>query len=78
MPPGVDPSPVTTAATSDTLRRAPLAGKVRSICQRAWAVALRVVRDDTGGIDDTAMPSGYAAPYQRGSRLVRNLWHLPF
>ena len=72
-----------TAATQDpsrrdTSRRAALASKARSICQRAWAAAVRVVRDDRGGIDDTALPSGYAAPYRRGTRLVRNLWHIPF
>ena len=32
----------------------------------------------SGGIDDSAMPSGFMAPYGRGSRQVRNLWHQPF
>jgi hypothetical protein len=67
-----------TAGTPDTSRGAALASKGRSIFRRAWAAALRVLCDGTGGIDDTKLPSGYAARYQRGSRMVRNLWHLPF
>jgi hypothetical protein len=55
-----------------------LAGRVRAVSQRVLAAALHVLLDDTGGIDDTALPSGFAAPYQRGSRAVRNLWHIPF
>ncbi len=55
-----------------------LAGRVRAVCRRALAATLRVLLDDTGGIDDAALPSGFAAPYQRGSRAVRNLWHIPF
>jgi hypothetical protein len=66
------------SATPDTSRVGLLAGKVRAVCQRALAAALHVVLDDAGGIDDAALPSGFAAPYQRGSRLVRNLWHIPF
>jgi hypothetical protein len=66
------------AGTPGTARGAALASKGRSICQRAWAVAIRVLCDDTGGIDDAKLASGYAAPHQRGSRMVRNLWHLPF
>jgi hypothetical protein len=67
-----------TAATPATPGGSRLASTVWSICRRAWAAAVRIVRDDAGGIDDTALPSGYAAPYRRGGRLVRNLWHLPF
>ena len=67
-----------TAGTPDTSRVAALVSRGRSICRRAWAAAIRVLWDDTGGIDDTMLPSGFAAPHQRGSRMVRNLWHLPF
>jgi hypothetical protein len=67
-----------TAGTPDTSRGAAPAGKGRSILQRAWAAALRVLCDDKGGIDDAKLASGYAAPHQRGSRHVRSLWHIPF
>lgn len=59
-------------------RRSLAAGKVRRIVRRMWLAAYRVVWDDTRGIDESAFPSGYAAPHQRGSRMVRNLWHIPF
>ena len=57
---------------------ASVVGKVRSIFRRAWSVVWRVIWDDTGGIDDTALPSGFEARQRRGSRMVRNLWHIPF
>ena len=78
MPEVVNQGPVMPAANPDTSRRALVAGKVQSICQRAWSAAFRVIWGDTGGIDETAFPSGYAAPQRRGSRMVRNLWHIPF
>lgn len=50
---------------------------VRNIWRRAsGAMARRLT--DSGGIDDTMLPSGFEAPYRRGSRMVRNLWHIPF
>ena len=67
-----------TSATPDTSRVGLLAGRARAVCRRALAAALHVVLDDTGGIDDTALPSAFAAPYRRGSRAVRSLWHIPF
>jgi len=70
--PGI-PAPKPVAST-----HAFFAGRVRSMWQRAWGTAWRVIWDDTGGIDETALPSGYAAPQRRGSRMVRNLWHIPF
>jgi len=77
MPDVVTRSPGVPAPRPDTSRGAFVAGNVRSICQRAWSAAWRVIWDDTGGIDETALPSGYAAPQRRGSRMVRNLWHIP-
>lgn len=64
--------------TPDTARVGLLAGRVRAVCRRAFAAALHFVLDDAGGIDDTALPSGFIAPHRRGSRMVRNLWHIPF
>ena len=79
MPDVINPSWTKPAPAPDPSRRAGLAGAVRSICQSAWRTAVRVVWDDTaGGIDETALPSGFAAPQRRGSRMVRNLWHIPF
>jgi hypothetical protein len=78
MPDEVNRGPSMPPPKPDTSKGAPLAGKVRLICKRAWSAAFRVIWDDTGGIDETALPSGYAAPQRRGSRMVRNLWHIPF
>jgi hypothetical protein len=57
---------------------APVAGRLRRIWQRIRGAAAHILFDDTGALNDEAMPSGYAAPYRRGSRQVRNLWHIPF
>jgi len=67
-----------TSAKPDGSWGAPFIGIVRSISRGAWSLVTRVVWDDSGGIDDTALPSGYSAPHRRGSRAVRNLWHIPF
>jgi hypothetical protein len=32
----------------------------------------------TGEIDDSALPSGFEAPYRRGSRQIRSLFHAFF
>jgi hypothetical protein len=34
--------------------------------------------DLPGGINDEALPSGFIAPYKKGSRHVRNLGHIDF
>jgi len=78
MPDAVSRGPSTPAPNPDASRRALAASKVRSICLHAWSAASRVIWDDTGGIDETAFPSGFATPQRRGSRMVRNLWHIPF
>jgi hypothetical protein len=50
--------------------------------RRIWSALVTVVSGPglgaSGGIDDSAMPSGFIVPYGRGSRQVRNLWHQPF
>jgi len=79
MPDVVNRSPRMPAPRPDISRRVRLTGMVRSVCQSVWRAAVRVIWDDTvGGIDETALPSGFAAPQRRGSRMVRNLWHIPF
>jgi len=78
MPAVVKGDPGTPAPEPGTSRRARVAGKQRSMVRRALRAAWRVIWDDTGGIDETALPSGFTAPQRRGSRQVRNLWHIPF
>lgn len=55
---------------------------LESIAKRIWSALVTLISGPglgaSGGIDDEAMPSGFMAPYRRGSRQVRNLWHLPF
>lgn len=77
MPDVINRGPGAPAPKPDTSRGALVAGKVRSTFRGAWSATWRVIWDDTGGIDETALPSGYAAPHRRGSRMVRNLWHIP-
>ena len=57
--------------------------RLRSILKRVWHVLVIAfsgpgLGEESGVIDDSAMPSGFMAPYRRGSRQVRNLWHLQF
>ncbi len=51
---------------------------LRMLLKNTRGVILDVLYGTGGGIDDTAMPSGYMAPHKKGSRGVRNLWHQPF
>jgi hypothetical protein len=74
----MDGSPGTAGAKPDASPGAPIISRVQSICQRVWGAATRVIWEDAGGIDDSALPAGFAAPYRRGSRSVRSLWHIPF
>lgn len=79
MPDVVNRGPRRPAAKSSPSVGARMTDMVRSIFRRAWSAVWRVIWDDTGGgIDETALPSGFAAPQRRGSRMVRNLWHIPF
>ena len=60
----------------------PRPSRLRSLLKRVWSLLVVTVSGPgfgvSGGIDYSAMPSGFMAPYRRGSRQVRNLWHLPF
>ena len=56
---------------------------LRSISKRIWTFLVVAISGPGLGeefktIDETAMPSGFIAPYKSGSRQVRNLWHMPF
>lgn len=53
---------------------------INSVVRKAWGQLARVVRwaRKPGGINDEALPSGFIAPYKKGSRQVRNLGHIDF
>ena len=53
---------------------------IKSVADSLRGLLARMVRAarKPGGINDEAMPSGYLAPYKKGSRQVRNLWHIDF
>jgi hypothetical protein len=63
-------------------RPSPVRRILMSVAKRVWSALVVLISGPglgaSGGIDDEAMPSGFMAPYRRGSRQVRNLWHLPF
>jgi hypothetical protein len=54
--------------------------RIALVIRKLGALPSRVYRrlNQPGGIDDELMPSAYLAPYKRGSRKVRSLWHLQF
>ena len=53
---------------------------IKTVTGSLRAFVMRMVRAarKPGGIDDEALPSGFLAPYKKGSRQVRNLWHIHF
>ena len=73
----VDRIPGMSAAKPNPATGAFLGRITRSVCRRAWRAASLILWGDLRGIDESAFPSGYATPHRRGSRMVRNLWHLP-
>ncbi len=73
------PSPI--APSTPNTPTAPSANRLRPIIRRLWTALVNAVSGpglNGGGIDESAFPSGFIAPYGRGSRQVRNLWHMPF
>jgi hypothetical protein len=73
------PSPGTPAASPRTRLTGLLWRVLRLLAKNTHGVILDVLYGTGGGfIDDSAMPSGFAVPYKKGSRQVRNLWHEPF
>lgn len=58
---------------------APVRRIVRSAAKLIWHwIVVALSGEGTEGIDESQFPSGFTAPYARGSRMVRNLWHIPF
>ena len=53
---------------------------IKRVTDKLLGLLARLVRAarKPGGIDDELMPTAYLAPYKRGSRQVRNLWHIDF
>lgn len=53
---------------------------IKRVAGGLWGLLARLVRAarKPGGIIDEALPSGYLAPYKKGSRHVRNLTHIDF
>jgi hypothetical protein len=55
---------------------------VRTVARWLWNALVVMISgpglEATGGIDDSAFPSGFEAPYRRGSRQIRSLFHAYF
>ena len=61
----------------------PVAPRLRRVGKRIWHLLVVAISGPGLGeeywtIDESAMPSGFKAPYGRGSRYVRNLKHALF
>ncbi len=56
--------------------RAPRGRRLRSVGRGIWRILVNVISGP--GLDDSALPSSFEAPYGRGSRQIRSLWHMPF
>ena len=58
---------------------APVRRLVSKASRRIWhLLVVAISGEGTEGIDESQLPSGFIAPYAKGSRTVRNLWHQPF
>jgi hypothetical protein len=53
---------------------------IKGVARKVWNVLKSAVfgPDLPGGISDEELPSGFIAPYKKGSRQVRNLGHIDF
>ena len=56
--------------------QAPRGGRLRPIFRGVWRFMVNALSGP--GLDDSKLPSSFEAPYGRGSRQVRSLWHMPF
>ena len=63
-------------ADSKPVQQTPGGGRLRAVGRSIWRVLVNALSGP--GLDDSAMPSSFEAPYGRGSRQVRSLWHIPF
>ena len=70
------PEPKTSVPNQTPSARLP-----RRIGKGLWNVLVNVISGpglDGGGIDESAFPSSFKAPYGKGSRQIRSLEHLFF
>jgi hypothetical protein len=83
VPPRDDTRPVEPGAPAAPASPRPRGTRLRSVAKFIWH-ALVIAFSGPGldeydtGIDDSAMPSSFQAPYKNGSRQIRSLWHEPF
>jgi len=76
--------PVEQPSTPQIARRrmpspAPIRRLAVSVSRKIWhLLVVAISGDGTAGIDESQLPMGFMAPYKKGSRTVRNLWHQPF
>jgi hypothetical protein len=58
---------------------APIRRFAVSVSRKIWhLLVVAISGEGTAGIDESQLPMGFEAPYKKGSRTVRNLWHQPF
>ena len=58
---------------------APIRTFAVKISRKVWhLMVVAISGEGTAGIDESQLPMGFEAPYKKGSRTVRNLWHQPF
>jgi hypothetical protein len=63
----VEPRPVS---------KGPGGGRLRAVGRGIWRLLVNAISGP--GIDESKLPSSFEAPYGRGSRQIRSLWHMPF
>ncbi len=69
--------PRAVATDKGASRPAPGGGRrLRAVGRGIWRFLVNAISGP--GLDDAAFPSSFEAPYRRGSRYVRSLWHMPF
>jgi len=66
-------------ARPDIPNPAPIRKFGRAAARKIWhLLVVAISGEGTAGIDESQFPMGFMAPYKKGSRTVRNLWHQPF
>ena len=61
---------------SEPSQKSPRGRRLRRVGRGIWRFLVNAISGP--GLDDSALPSSFEAPYGRGSRQVRSLWHMPF
>ena len=63
-------------ADSKPSQKTPSGRRLRAVGRGLWRLLVNALSGP--GLDDAALPSSFEAPYGRGSRQIRSLWHMPF